>query len=143
MLETARWFIPIMKRIRQFHLWLGIFYAPVIVFFAFTGALQTLGLHEANPSTGQAPHKWIATLSQIHKNQRFHKPTASEARDPGTLVVVLKYFAVLMAAGLIVASFLGIYMAFRYNRDKRLVCGPLIAGTVIPVVLLICASRFP
>jgi hypothetical protein len=48
-----------------------------------------------------------------------------------------------MAAGLIVASFLGIYMAFRYNRDKRLVCGLLIAGTVIPVVLLICASRFP
>ena len=130
-----------MKRIRQFHLWLGIFYAPVIIFFAFTGALQTLGLHEANPRTGEPPHQWIASLSQIHKNQRFRKPTPSEARDPGALILALKYFAVLMSVGLIAAGFLGIYMAFKYNRDKRLVCGLLIAGIAIPVVLLICANR--
>ena len=130
-----------MKRIRQFHLWLGIFYAPVIMFFAFTGALQTLGLHEANPRTGEPPQKWIVTVSQIHKNQRFHKPTLSEARDPGALIVALKYFAVLMSAGLIAAGLLGIYMAFKYNRDKRLVSGLLIAGVVIPLLLLICANR--
>ena len=35
-----------MKSLRQLHLYLGVFFAPLIAFFAFTGILQTYDLHE-------------------------------------------------------------------------------------------------
>jgi len=54
-----------MKTIRKLHLWLGVLFAPTIFLFAFSGALQILGLHE-----GKDPSPWIADLAQIHKNQR-------------------------------------------------------------------------
>lgn len=58
-----------LKFLRQSHLYIGIFIAPALLFFAFTGALQTLSLHEgSNGSSYKAP-AWIATLAQIHKNQ--------------------------------------------------------------------------
>ncbi len=35
-----------LKLARQWHLYLGTLFAPSILFFAFTGALQLLGPHE-------------------------------------------------------------------------------------------------
>jgi len=35
-----------MKSIRQSHFYLGLFFALSIIFFLFTGALQTFSLHE-------------------------------------------------------------------------------------------------
>ena len=34
-----------LKQARQWHLYLGTFFAPSILFFALTGALQLFGLH--------------------------------------------------------------------------------------------------
>ena len=62
----------ILRRVRQFHLWLGMLFAPAILFFAFTGALQTFDFHETED--GIAPPKWIATIAAIHKKQDFPKP---------------------------------------------------------------------
>lgn len=41
-----------------------------------------------------------------------------------------------MALGLVSTSILGIYMAFKYNRDKRVVWGLIILGVILPSVLL-------
>src|SRR5947209_4350231 len=53
---------------RQLHLYLGLFFAPSIVFFAFTGTLQTFSLHE-NKHPGDHNPQWIATLASVHKDQ--------------------------------------------------------------------------
>ena len=37
------------KRLRDLHNWLGVFFAPGILFFALSGVLQTFGLHESGP----------------------------------------------------------------------------------------------
>ena len=37
--------VAVLKIVRLTHLYLGVFIAPAIVFFAFTGALQTLSFH--------------------------------------------------------------------------------------------------
>lgn len=55
-----------MRLARQLHLYLGIFFAPSIMFFAFSGFLQTYSLHE-----GDNPTPWMVTLGEIHKNQRI------------------------------------------------------------------------
>jgi len=58
-----------LKSIRLLHLYLGIFIAPSLLFFAFTGALQTFSLHETTRGSSYKPPAWAVTLAQIHKKQ--------------------------------------------------------------------------
>ncbi len=44
-----------LKQIRQLHLYLGTFFAPSIIFFALTGAIQLFGLHEGHPGEAYQP----------------------------------------------------------------------------------------
>lgn len=143
-------FLTRMKKVRQLHLYLGTLFAPLIIFFALTGILQTLELHE-----GPDTPKWIEQIASVHKNQKLQtsepkrpsppadadkasdKPAGNadkSARGPSPWP--LKWFVVLMALGLTITSGLGIYMAFKYERNKELVWGLLIVGTLLPFALL-------
>jgi len=118
-----------MKQIRQLHLYLGTLFAPLIIFFAFSGALQTFGFHESTKDGSYRAPAWIAALAEIHKDQRIaHAGKSSPA---------LKWFVALMAAGLITTSILGIYMAFKFNRHPRIICTLIALGIIIPVVALL------
>ena len=136
-----------MRRVQQLHLWLGTLFAPLIVFFALTGALQTFNLHE-KPG---APN-WLARLAQVHKNQnlavqqRREKPSATpqqarpqpEAeRSAGPSPLPLKIFVVLMSLGLTVTT--GVWACgWRSNtrRAEPWLWGLLIVGTLLPIALL-------
>ena len=61
-----------MKTIRKLHLWIGLLFAPSIIFFALSGALQILGLHE-----GRDASPLIAKLAQIHKDQSVEDRSAA------------------------------------------------------------------
>lgn len=69
----------ILRVLRKVHLYVGVFIAPALIFFAFTGLLQTAGLQDQASSP-----KWIHVLAQIHKKQTYiipqRKAKASEAR---------------------------------------------------------------
>ena len=43
-----------MKSVRRIHAWLGVLFAPTIIFFALTGTLQMYGLHDAAPARHRA-----------------------------------------------------------------------------------------
>jgi hypothetical protein len=58
-----------LKYTRVTHLYLGVFIAPALLFFAFTGALQTFSLHETSRGSNYKPPAWAVTLAQIHKKQ--------------------------------------------------------------------------
>jgi hypothetical protein len=72
-----------LKGIRQIHLYLGVFTAPMLLFFAFTGGMQTFSLHETTRGSSYTPPAWLATLAQLHKKQTIvmpaRKPHPSEA----------------------------------------------------------------
>ena len=146
----------ILKWARQLHLWLGTFFAPAIIFFAFTGALQTFSWHETTPGSSYQPPLWIQKAGQLHKKQTLtmrprkpeRKPAESDAArpreappeappQPGASTLLLKVFVFIMSLGLIVTSILGIYMAFKLHRDHRLTWGLLIAGTILPVLFVL------
>lgn len=188
------------KTIRTIHLYLGLFFAPSIIFFALTGSLQVYHLHEGHGDKGV----WgvIAQASSIHKDLRLmakrtgggaafgpggegpdlrsaqppaggqhsvevghmekRAPEGPEGREgeaddrqppdgaqpnaAGKMAAAprgqrqrphssaaLQVFVVLMAIGLITTSLLGIYMAFKYNRDRRVIWGCLLMGIAFPV----------
>ena len=144
------------KQARQLHLYLGIFFAPSIIFFALSGSLQLFGLHEGHPGESYQPPAWIEKLGSIHKNQTLaekHGPPSGsggeerrpagaeqgrreEDREQSKSTLVLKWFFLAMALGLIVTTFLGIYMAFHFNRSRTLVWSLLIGGVAIPVAVI-------
>ena len=148
-----------LKTIRLLHRYMGLFFAPAILFFAFSGAIQTFDLHKANARTGYAPPTWVLEMAQIHKSQNMNvakaqskpKKAESEAADsaaddapppksaatPRHSALAMKWFVVLMSAGLILSTLLGIYMSFQYGGDPRLAWGALLTGTLIPVALLV------
>jgi hypothetical protein len=75
----------LLKQIRQLHLYLGVFFAPAILFFSLTGAVQLFGLHEGHPGEAYQPPKWIAALASIHKDQvlsQHHGPPPGAADQP-------------------------------------------------------------
>lgn len=67
---------------RKVHLYLGLFITPALLFFAFTGVYQTLGLHEA--ASDYHPPRLLAELGQIHKKQTNQLPQRRGEGPPGT-----------------------------------------------------------
>jgi hypothetical protein len=150
----------ILKASRLTHRYLGIFIAPMLLFFAVTGAMQTLMLHEATPGSAYVPPKWIMTLAQIHKNQtdilapKKQKLLADQAKagppaaaapagpPPSTappmpkVHLPEKIFFLLVSLGLFTSTLTGIYMAYKFDRRAWLVSVLLVAGVVVPLVLL-------
>ena len=147
----------VLSLIRQLHLYLGIFIAPAILFFAITGALQTVSLHETTKGSTYKPAKWIVMMAQIHKKQTMQVPpqklqraatqpspadSPQKGAAPEDKVVPrnmhsmpLKVFFLLVSAGLITSTFSGLYMSYRYCRNKVAMAVLLIAGIVVPIAL--------
>lgn len=63
-----------LRTTRAVHLYLGIFTAPMLLFFAITGGLQSFGLHETSRSSSYTPPAWLATMAQLHKKQTTVMP---------------------------------------------------------------------
>jgi hypothetical protein len=160
----------VLRYVRLTHLYLGVFIAPAILFFAFTGALQTFSLHETTRGSSYKPPAWAVMLAQIHKKQTpivpARKPPAPEkaadkavpdkppsinpALQPAPApksadapspqrhnALPLKIFFLLVAVGLFASTFSGLYMSYKYMRNRRLVTAILLAGIVVPIVLTI------
>lgn len=153
----------VLKFVRQFHLYLGVFTAPALLFFAFTGGLQTFSLHETQRGSDYKPPAWLVTMAQLHKKQTMVVPmhrkrpaptlstagvdaraaapvarTSAEAPRPAMRAhnaLPLKIFVGLVALALFLSTLTGLYMAYRYTRNKRLVSLVLVAGVVVPVLL--------
>ncbi|SHL61007.1 hypothetical protein [Rhodanobacter sp. OK091] len=63
-----------LRTTRTVHLYLGIFTAPMLLFFAITGGLQSFGLHEGSRGSSYAPPAWLASMAQLHKKQTTVMP---------------------------------------------------------------------
>lgn len=145
----------VIKLARQIHLYIGLFSAPALLFFAFSGALQTFSLHKAKKGSDYKPANWIAMLAEVHKNQTaqlpVHKPKSSSraataakpvealASAPALPVhhrLPLKIFFVIASLSFFSSVLTGITMSYKHHRNKTLVTGVLVTGLVIPIFLL-------
>jgi len=144
-----------MRRIRQYHLYLGLFFAPAILLFAFSGALQTLRLPQES-GWGGPPPRWMVWMADVHKDQEISqpeppkpaakagaaekpKPPRAEPPKPARLFspLPLKIFVVLLSIGLMLSTLLGITIALNSRATRRISIVMLVAGTVLPLLLLL------
>ena len=150
-----------LKALRGTHNYVGVFLAPTILFFAITGGLQMFGLHETERGSSYQPPGWLMHLSQLHKKGTLYMapkrpalaPAAKveaprpEALKPLAAPVVpagpphnplpMKVFFALTALGLITSTLTGLVMAWKYARRKGIVAATLVAGVVVPLLLLL------
>jgi hypothetical protein len=158
----------LLKYLRLIHLYTGVFIAPALLFFAFTGALQTFSLHETTRGSSYKPPAWAVMLAQIHKKQtpivpvkklpppdkqadkatpekaqssptpptETPKPTG-EAAPKSHNPLPLKCFFLLASIGLFVSTLSGLYMSYKYIRNRRLISVILLAGIIIPLLLTV------
>ncbi|MEW9571124.1 PepSY domain-containing protein [Rhodanobacter sp. Si-c] len=150
-----------LKGCRLVHLYLGVFSAPALLFFAVTGGLQTFSLHETTRGSSYAPPKWLAVAAQLHKKQTMdvpsHKlrppanpateravdavpaaamrPAVDAARPKGRNPLPLKVFTALIALSLALSTLTGLYMAWRYSRHAGRIVAVFLAGIAVPILL--------
>jgi hypothetical protein len=159
----------LLKAVRLTHLYVGGFVAPAILFFAFTGAIQTFSLHETTRGSDYQPPRILVVLGQIHKKQTpvvaAKKPAPAPALDAGAATrsdkraapsgdpprpqtpaapealkhnpLPLKIFFLLVSISLFVSTFSGIYMSYKYIRNKTAITILLVLGIVIPTLMVV------
>ena len=147
-----------MLNLRQIHRYLSVFFTPAILFFSFTGALQTFRLHESAQRGAPPPVAWIAAMASVHKDQ--HLPHAhprpadpaqaapatnvarpvrapsAEAPDQEKSTLPLKLFVLALAIGLCVTALVGLTLAFTNPRSRKQSAVILVLGTLLPALLL-------
>jgi hypothetical protein len=159
--------IKLLRTTRLVHLYLGVFTAPALLFFAFTGAVQTFSLHETTRGSDYKPPAILVELSQLHKKQTLVVPTKKAAPNPvekpssdrarprdaaqpgppsppmtaappaakAKNLLPMKIFFLVVALGLFTSTLTGLYMSYKYAREKWIVTAVLTAGLAIPAIL--------
>lgn len=144
--------------LRSIHLYLGVFTAPMLLFFAVTGGLQVFSLHETTRGSSYAPPAWLASAAQLHKKQTLvmpqrRRPPAQAGDDKAQSapelrareepvrpakqnLLPMKVFFALVALGLLVSVLSGLYMAWRFTRRPGVFGAVFGAGILVPLLLL-------
>jgi hypothetical protein len=123
-----------MLKLRRLHLYLGVFFAPMLLFFIVTGWYQT-AFQDRRKSVFEA-NAVMDRLRAVHADQTF--PVAS-ANSYST--VAFKWLIYLMSAALIITLVLGLVLAFRTMKAKWLVWLMLGLGLLAPVLCLWLGQR--
>jgi hypothetical protein len=113
------------KSLRKLHLYLGCFFAPMLLFFTVSGIWQTFGWNDDVPL--------LKVLSTLHKNEGLK--TGENLNSP-----VMAIFVVAMSLGLIFSIATGIYMAFAFGRARAAWLW-LGAGILVPVAILLLTAH--
>ncbi len=197
----------LLKSSRLFHLYCGVFITPALLFFAFTGAIQTFSLHETTRGSSYKPPAILVELGQLHKKQTLVVPVRkgpppdakpeshpTEAADPKTAaaskpafdpshvgdhtnqqkhdrlaressptavspaptpsvpalpaptatppaktknLLPMKIFFLIVSIGLFSSTLTGLYMSYKYARRSSYITLTLVAGIVVPLLLLL------
>ncbi len=118
-----------MRTLRKVHLYLGCFFAPLLLFYLSTGWYQTLHPNR-NKGLGEKGD-WVTSLRSVHVDQVY--PSEQAVSYSPRLYRVL---VVIMCVSLLLTLAIGVYLAFRTSRKQWPVWLSIALGFLIPILLL-------
>jgi hypothetical protein len=140
---------PAQAILRDLHVYISVFVAPSLLFFALTGALQTFRI----PDQKTAPVV-IQKLARLHKDDVFAvkpprpkrpegakpaaaKPTAKPEGEPAArpATEAMKWFFAIVSICIAMTTLFGLWMAIAYSRRRLIVWLLLLAGAAAPVLI--------
>ena len=119
-----------MKFIRKIHLYLSVFFAPLLIFFIGTGWYQTVST-QRNKLLGEQD-TFVSRLTSVHVDQIYPSETGTGEYS----TVLFKTLVIAMCVALLVTIALGIILAFKSTKRIWLVCTCLVIGACLPAVFL-------
>lgn len=119
-----------MKYVRRIHLYLSVFFAPLLIFYIGTGWYQSVAL-QRNKLLGEQD-SFLTQLTSVHKDLIYPKPEVVGEYS----TKLFKVLVVVMSVSLLVTIGLGIFLAFRTSRRVWPVCLCLVVGLLLPVLFL-------
>jgi hypothetical protein len=125
-----------MKFIRRAHLFLGCFFAPLLVFFILTGWYQTVVPNRLkHPS--EAETLW-QKLRVVHSDQIY--PSEQEFEKPSS-PKLFQALVVVMSVAATLTIVLGLVLSFKLLKPVWPVWLCLVLGILLPVLLLWLGHR--
>jgi hypothetical protein len=118
------------KYVRRIHLYLSVFFAPLLIFYIGTGWYQTLRT-QRNKLLGEQD-TFVSKLTSVHVDQIYPKPEAVGEYS----TTLYKIFVVTMSVCLLSTIALGLYLAFRSTRRSWPVSIALLLGLLLPILFL-------
>ena len=118
-----------LKLVRRLHLYLGVFFTPLLLFFIVSGWYQT-----ANPDRRKSPEEAQAfwdRLRFVHVEQILPAGKVEEYRPKA-----MRWLVYLMSGALIVTLILGVVLALKVLKAQWLVWIVLALGFAVPLLLL-------
>jgi uncharacterized iron-regulated membrane protein len=118
------------RLIRKLHLYLSVFFAPLLIFFIATGWYQTIS-GERNKVLGEQD-TWVSKLTSVHVDQIY----PSETGTGEYTTTLFKVLVVTMSIALLATVVLGMILAFRSAKRAWLVAFCFVIGIAVPVAFL-------
>jgi len=118
-----------LKLVRRLHLYLGVFFAPLLLFFVLSGCYQT-----ANPDRRKGPDEARAfwdRMRSVHAEQILPSEKV-EAYSPK----LMRGLVYAMAVSLVVTILLGVVLALKVLRARWVVWVMLALGFAVPLLFL-------
>lgn len=116
---------------RRAHLFMGVFFSPLLLMFIVTGWWQTVTTDEEREREGGLFHDLIKKFSSVHTDSEF--PLANHHHS----TLPMKILVVTMCVALICSILLGLCLAWHAFKNKWLAALAFILGILVPVVLLV------
>jgi multidrug efflux pump subunit AcrB len=110
---------------------LGVFFAPLLLFFVLSGWYQTVN-RDRLKSPGDA-QSFLQLMRVVHTDDIY--PTNHERTRPSSSRL-FQALVVVMAVGLTTTIVLGVMLAFRSVRNRWMIVLSLVLGVAVPAAAL-------
>lgn len=121
----AKWF----QRLRQIHLFLGVFFSPLLLLFIITGWWQTF-ITDEDRNRGSF-NSIMRKFSAIHTDDYFSRNGSHHHPSE-----IFKILVAMMAAGLIASIVIGLALACQNRKNLLLAIASFFLGILVPAVIL-------
>ncbi|MSU33596.1 MAG: hypothetical protein EXS36_00485 [Pedosphaera sp.] len=124
-----------MKFVRKLHLYLGVFFAPLLLFYIGSGWYQTV--NPARLKSAAEAESLAQKFRVVHTDQIYPGGGDVRRQSPKAFQVLV----VAMSVAMIVSTLLGLILAFKFTRTRWPVWLALGLGTAAPILLLMLGQR--
>lgn len=127
-----------MKNLGKIHLYTGLFFAPLLLYLALSGAWMSFNLHRSLKDGSYKAPVILQEISEVHLNQRYGF-FDEKTNKPKETSLALQWMFVFAGLGLSLLAMLGVILGFWYLKNKLLPITLLTVGMLLPVVFLLIA----
>jgi ABC-type phosphate/phosphonate transport system permease subunit len=116
--------------VRRTHLFLSVFFSPLLLMFIITGWWQTVTSDDDKEADGGFLHELMKKLSTVHTDSKFPMPNVHHSPW------LMKDMVVAMCIALIISIALGLFLSWKMMKSKWVPVAAFVLGILVPVAVL-------